>query len=196
MLAMSKSATVFVNYLASHANENAQAQNRKTIAPQDVFKALEDLEFPEFRPRLEAELAKFSQVQTDKRNTYRAKVAADKAAGRAGSPHPGEESFMEGEGESQLDAEGQPVAKKARREPAHGVDGEGRGLPEASALMEESNLPEEEDTEEDAGQEEESEGEGEEENEREGRLDVEEPVEEPEEREPRDEALDNGEDSD
>jgi DNA polymerase epsilon subunit 3 len=33
-------------------------QNRKTIAPQDVFKALEDLEFPEFKPRLEMELAR------------------------------------------------------------------------------------------------------------------------------------------
>jgi DNA polymerase epsilon subunit 3 len=33
-------------------------QNRKTIAPQDVFKALEDLEFPEFRPRLEMELTR------------------------------------------------------------------------------------------------------------------------------------------
>ena len=33
-------------------------QNRKTIAPQDVFKALDDLEFPDFRPRLEMELAR------------------------------------------------------------------------------------------------------------------------------------------
>lgn len=85
MLAMTKSATVFVNYLASQyvtsqwpatsfdsieyigsrdiiltkfrANEHASASNRKTINPQDVFNALEDLEFPDFRPRLEAELA-------------------------------------------------------------------------------------------------------------------------------------------
>jgi hypothetical protein len=40
------------------ANENAVTQNRKTIAPADVFKALEDLEFPDFKPRLEMELAR------------------------------------------------------------------------------------------------------------------------------------------
>jgi DNA polymerase epsilon subunit 3 len=39
------------------SNEHASASNRKTITPQDVFNALEDLEFPDFRPRLEAELA-------------------------------------------------------------------------------------------------------------------------------------------
>ena len=84
MLAMTKSATVFVNYLAIQyvpslqlettfpglntldgrlmgffhsANEHTQRAGRKTIAPQDVLQALEDLEFPEFRPRLEAELS-------------------------------------------------------------------------------------------------------------------------------------------
>lgn len=38
------------------ANEHTQRANRKTIAPQDVLAALDDLEFPEFKPRLEAEL--------------------------------------------------------------------------------------------------------------------------------------------
>jgi hypothetical protein len=41
------------------ANEYAQNQNRKTIAPNDVLRALEDLEF-DFQPRLEAELASTS----------------------------------------------------------------------------------------------------------------------------------------
>jgi hypothetical protein len=40
----------------NRANEYAQNANRKTIAPADVFKALEDLEF-DFKDRLEAELA-------------------------------------------------------------------------------------------------------------------------------------------
>lgn len=40
-------------------------QNRKTIAPQDVFKALDDLEFPDFRPRLEMELARESEPILD-----------------------------------------------------------------------------------------------------------------------------------
>ncbi|KFX92124.1 hypothetical protein O988_07414, partial [Pseudogymnoascus sp. VKM F-3808] len=67
MLAMTKSATVFVGYLATHANEYAQAANRKTVAPADVLKALEDLEFGEFRPRLEAELETFNENAARKR---------------------------------------------------------------------------------------------------------------------------------
>ena len=67
MLAMTKSATVFVGYLATHANEYAQAANRKTVAPADVLKALEDLEFGEFKPRLEAELETFNENAARKR---------------------------------------------------------------------------------------------------------------------------------
>jgi hypothetical protein len=40
----------------SSANEYAQSANRKTIAPADVFKALEEIEF-DYKDRLEAELA-------------------------------------------------------------------------------------------------------------------------------------------
>ncbi|KAF2094856.1 histone-fold-containing protein, partial [Rhizodiscina lignyota] len=56
LLAMSKSATVFVNYLSASANENALRSNKKTIQPRDVFDAVHDLEFDAFLPRLEAEL--------------------------------------------------------------------------------------------------------------------------------------------
>ena len=44
------------NGCARRANENAGKLTRKTISPQDVFKALEELEFGEFVPRLEGEL--------------------------------------------------------------------------------------------------------------------------------------------
>lgn len=69
---MTKGATVFVSYLStqyaslryaypnanqSSANEFAQREGRKTLNPNDVFRALEELEFPDFKPRLEAELA-------------------------------------------------------------------------------------------------------------------------------------------
>ena len=70
---MTKGATVFVSYLATQyasaqhsptmlidgdsANEFAQRDGRKTLNPNDVFRALEELEFPDFKPRLEAELA-------------------------------------------------------------------------------------------------------------------------------------------
>lgn len=76
---MSKSATVFINYLASQyvfcdlpkhmslgvllirarysANENTVNANKKTIAPADVFKALDDIEFSFLKEPLEAEFA-------------------------------------------------------------------------------------------------------------------------------------------
>ncbi|KAF2842472.1 histone-fold-containing protein [Patellaria atrata CBS 101060] len=83
LLAMSKSATVFVNYLSSHANEKAQSASKKTIQPKDIFDAIQELEFPDFIPRLEAELARYNAVQCDKRNTYRRKVREEKAAAAA-----------------------------------------------------------------------------------------------------------------
>ncbi|RYO77145.1 hypothetical protein DL763_010064 [Monosporascus cannonballus] len=85
VLAMSKSATVFINHLANAANEHTQNANKKTIMPNDVFAALEDIEFPFLRERLEAEFKKFNEVQTTKRNTYRRKVAAAKAGKSAPS---------------------------------------------------------------------------------------------------------------
>ncbi|RYP18872.1 hypothetical protein DL765_003660 [Monosporascus sp. GIB2] len=85
VLAMSKSATVFINHLANAANEHTQNANKKTIMPNDVFAALEDIEFPFLRERLEAEFKKFNEVQTTKRNTYRRKVAAAKAGKSASS---------------------------------------------------------------------------------------------------------------
>ncbi|APA14616.1 hypothetical protein SS1G_06591 [Sclerotinia sclerotiorum 1980 UF-70] len=189
MLAMSKSATVFVNYLATHANENAHNRSVKTIAPQDVFKALDDLEFPDFKPRLEAELAKFLETQSDKRNTYRKKVAADKVAGsQAGGEN--------GEGDSEMldrEGDGEPKAKKARRDEGSGGSGETQEEHDEEMDAEEDN---EEHDEEEEGEEAEDEGEGEgevrDDDDGEERFEV----EEPEEREAEDEALDNGEDSD
>ena len=89
LLAISKSATVFVNYLSAHANEKATRMNKKTIHPKDVLEALQELEFDTFVPRCAAELEKYNAVQCDKRNTYRrkvreeakAKAEADKANG-------------------------------------------------------------------------------------------------------------------
>lgn len=116
LLAMTKSATVFVNYLTQQyvstvmspyaklltnpyrANENAMNQHKKTIQPGDVMDAIKELEYDGFLPRLVGELEsarphpllqhtcrsqqrpEFNTVQCDKRNTYRRKVKAEKAA--------------------------------------------------------------------------------------------------------------------
>lgn len=131
----------------------------------------------------------FVELQTDKRNTYRKKVAADKASGKVGSPPPGEEeSYIEGESyvEGQLDRDGQPAAKKARMD--------------ESGIAREGDIPdmhrEEEAGEEDEGGEEPDDEDDEEGDEVEDRQETEEQIEEPEQHEADDEALDNGEDSD
>ncbi|KAK4681943.1 hypothetical protein QC764_0014120 [Podospora pseudoanserina] len=95
ILALTKSATVFINHLANAANENTLASNKKTIMPPDVFKALDDIEYGFMKERLELEFAKFNSIQTSKRSTYRKKVAAAKKAGAsAGGGGVGEVSFM------------------------------------------------------------------------------------------------------
>jgi len=132
----------------------------------------------------------FNEVQTDKRNTYRNKVAANKALGKTDSEQPGEgdDVDMEGEGESQLDRDGQPAAKKARRDLD---DSMGAGMSEEPARHRaEGNDAEDGDEDDDQGDDPEDEDEEDQE-----RLEVEE-AEEREEREAEDEALDNGEDSD
>ncbi|KKZ65643.1 hypothetical protein EMCG_08551 [[Emmonsia] crescens] len=64
LLAISKAATVFVSYLSSHANEETE---KKTVTPQDVFAALSQIEFDAFLPRLERELAVYTEATAQKR---------------------------------------------------------------------------------------------------------------------------------
>ncbi|KAL3428039.1 CBF/NF-Y family transcription factor [Phlyctema vagabunda] len=186
MLAMSKSATVFVNNLAAAANANAHAAQRKTINPQDVFQALrEDLEFADFVPRLEAELAKFNEISAEKRSNSRKKAAADKG------PEKTTTTEDENEETGDRDLNGQPAAKKARRLDSarreesekegedEEVEGDGEGDGEGDEEAEEDEEDDDDDVEEEADQ------------------DHDETVEDEErEGEGTDEALDNGEDSD
>ncbi|OBT69355.1 hypothetical protein VE03_01149 [Pseudogymnoascus sp. 23342-1-I1] len=173
MLAMTKSAMVFVGYLATHANEYAQAANRKTVAPADVLKALEDLEFGEFRPRLEAELERFNENAARK---------------RAGAKKNKEKGVKEG-GEKEKEEEGGPKAKKARLE-----EGAGEGGEEEETVLEEHEEGEEEhEGDEEPDDEVEDDGEEEEQEDEHHDGDGEERVENGRDE---DEALDNGEDSD
>ncbi|KAF2447611.1 histone-fold-containing protein [Karstenula rhodostoma CBS 690.94] len=82
LLAMSKGATVFVNYLTSTAAEHAARSGKKTVMPKDVFDALQELEFDFMLQRVEAEVHKFTSIQADKRNTYRKKVREEKKAAK------------------------------------------------------------------------------------------------------------------
>ncbi|EME89177.1 uncharacterized protein MYCFIDRAFT_185572 [Pseudocercospora fijiensis CIRAD86] len=105
LLSMHKSATVFVSYIASNSNDNAQAGGKKTISPQDVMAALKDAELEGFLPRLEAELKKYNETQCDKRNTYRRKVKEEKAAAAAKDGTDADVSMISKDGEAAKSAE-------------------------------------------------------------------------------------------
>lgn len=84
--------------------------------PQDVFAAMKELEFEFMLPRLEAEVAKFTSIQADKRNTYRKKIRDEKRAKNdpdgVSEITNGGASFMSA-GPTGLEDE-EPRAKKAR----------------------------------------------------------------------------------
>ncbi|KAI9495306.1 histone-fold-containing protein [Zychaea mexicana] len=56
-VAVSKAATVFINYLSTVANDTAKSANHKTISAPDVFKAMEVLEFEDLIPSLRESFA-------------------------------------------------------------------------------------------------------------------------------------------
>ncbi|ELR09783.1 hypothetical protein GMDG_04267 [Pseudogymnoascus destructans 20631-21] len=167
MLAMTKSATVFVGYLAAHANEYAQAANRKTVTPADVLRALEDLEFGEFRPRLEAELEVFNE------NAARKRAGAKKKGG--------------GEGGGGGGTEGEEA------EVGGGCRGGGEDHEEETVLEDHEEGEEEHEGDDEPDDEVEDDGEEEEQDEDHHDDDGEDRVENGRDE---DEALDNGEDSD
>ncbi|EEP78560.1 predicted protein [Uncinocarpus reesii 1704] len=75
LLAITKAATVFVSYLSSHANEETE---KKTITPQDVLSALKEIEFDSFCPRLERELAVYTEAAIRKRRSQTEKKSRGK----------------------------------------------------------------------------------------------------------------------
>ncbi|KAF3040936.1 hypothetical protein E8E12_007775 [Didymella heteroderae] len=142
LLAMSKGATVFVNYLTSAAAEEALRSGRKSVMPADVFAAMRELEFEFMLPRLEAEVTKFTSIQADKRNTYRKKIREEKKAKNdpdgLSMVTNGEASFMS---VGTAGADDEPKAKKAR------LDGEAEGSDEE--VVDEAQDVEDEDVEDD-----------------------------------------------
>ena len=108
VLAIAKSATVFISYLAHHANEQT---SKKTIGPQDVLKALKEIEMDgvmqlgsvgsdgRLGGRLERELEAYEEIIKSKRKGYRDKVKVRESLGDADAE----------------DERGEPSNKKARR---------------------------------------------------------------------------------
>ncbi|PWA49032.1 NF-Y protein [Artemisia annua] len=68
--AFSESSRIFIHYLSATANDICKESKRQTINAEDVFKALEEIEFPEFIASLRTSLEAFSAF-FDKRNEVR-----------------------------------------------------------------------------------------------------------------------------
>lgn len=142
LLAISKSATVFINYLSSVANEQAQRANKKTIQPKDVLDAIHLTEFDSFLPRLEAELEKYNAVQCDKRNTYRRKVREEQKSAKLAGSGATTEAVAAGDGEeSFVTVEENENGERATKKLRIGENGE------AEDVGEEEDAPDEEDVE-------------------------------------------------
>jgi len=117
ILALTKAATVFISYLASHANE---LTTRKTIGPLDVLAAVKEIEMDKVMGigqvaadgivggRLEREISVFEGVVRGKRKGYREKVKARESA----------QGVATGEGDGERDA------KRAKVEGREGASGE------------------------------------------------------------------------
>lgn len=66
--AFSESSRIFIHYLSAAANDICKESNRQTINAEDVFKALDDIEFSEFVEPLRASLQDFRQKNAVKRS--------------------------------------------------------------------------------------------------------------------------------
>lgn len=219
ILAMTKAATVFINHLTNAANERTQNSNKKTIMPPDVFDALDDIEYPEFKELVQQEFKKFNEIQSTKRNTYRRKVAAAKkgvpyveTAGPLREPRVPEATGPPGTTfiEDPAAAAGIDTSRSIKKQrmsaaaaaSSAGEDSAMAGV-DADTTQEYQDAESEsdhvdEDDEDDAGDDVEEEEE-EEDDEEEGAQDddeMQDALEEREDQNGEDEALDNGEDSD
>uniref|UniRef100_M8C7G9 DNA polymerase epsilon subunit 3 n=1 Tax=Aegilops tauschii TaxID=37682 RepID=M8C7G9_AEGTA len=59
MAAFAESARIFIHYLSATANDVCKDGKRQTINAEDVFKALDEIEFPEFVEPLRTALEEF-----------------------------------------------------------------------------------------------------------------------------------------
>lgn len=78
------------------------SNNRRTVPPPAIFEALNEIEYEAFIPRVQAELDRFIDIQSSKRNDYRKKLKENKegTGGAEGSELPSnmDVEMEEGEG--------------------------------------------------------------------------------------------------
>ncbi|KFK32561.1 hypothetical protein AALP_AA6G259000 [Arabis alpina] len=67
LLAFSESARIFIHYLSSTANDFCKDARRQTMKADDVFKAIEEMDFSEFLEPLQASLLEFKKKNAGKK---------------------------------------------------------------------------------------------------------------------------------
>ncbi|KAM7273196.1 hypothetical protein ACFE04_027860 [Oxalis oulophora] len=67
LIAFSESARIFIHYLSATANDICKESKRSTMNADDVFKALDEIEFSEFIAPLKASLDEFKKKNTGKK---------------------------------------------------------------------------------------------------------------------------------
>ncbi|CAN6197747.1 unnamed protein product [Urochloa humidicola] len=68
MAAFAESARIFIHYLSATANDMCKESKRQTINADDVLKALDEMEFPEFVEPLRTSLEEFRSKNADRRS--------------------------------------------------------------------------------------------------------------------------------
>ncbi|XP_050206922.1 DNA polymerase II subunit B4 [Mercurialis annua] len=67
LVAFSESARIFIHYLSATANDICKEAKRQTMNADDVFKALEEMEFSQFITPLKASLTEFKRKNAGKK---------------------------------------------------------------------------------------------------------------------------------
>lgn len=71
-IAISKAASVFIIYLSTAAVNEAKKSKHKTMSPQNIFDALEEIEFESFIEPLKSSLEVYRQTIKDKKSSKQA----------------------------------------------------------------------------------------------------------------------------
>ncbi|EMR08014.1 hypothetical protein PNEG_03456 [Pneumocystis murina B123] len=66
--ALIRGSSVFINYLSAAAFDLSKLSSRKVILPSDVLKAMENIEFSSFIPRMTEELELYEEILKEKKN--------------------------------------------------------------------------------------------------------------------------------
>jgi len=114
--AISKAASVFVLYATSCANNFALKGKRKTLAANDIFQAMEEMEFERFVPELKKSWEAFTsekQAKLEKKKQQKEGKENEENVEKDGEKNRGDEEEKEEEVEEEVGDEGTKAAPQS-----------------------------------------------------------------------------------